>query len=41
MRLLGWAADADAWVSFGHDPEIAFAKIEQKEEKWVVRQSQS
>jgi glyoxylase-like metal-dependent hydrolase (beta-lactamase superfamily II) len=40
-RILGWAAENDAWCSFGHDPATAFAKIQVKENKWEVRQSQS
>jgi glyoxylase-like metal-dependent hydrolase (beta-lactamase superfamily II) len=39
-RILGWCAGSDTWCSFGHDPKVAFAKIELQEGKWEVRQSQ-
>ena len=40
-RILGHAAENGSWCSFGHDPKVAFAKIQQKDGKWEVRQSQS
>ena len=39
MLILGTAATEGSWVSFGHDPKIAFAKIDLKEGKWEVRES--
>ncbi len=33
-RLLGQAAAAGWWCSFGHDPRVSFAKIEVSEGKW-------
>ena len=41
ILALGWAVQNDAWCSFGHDPKTAFAKIQLKDGKWEVRQSQS
>ena len=38
--ILGSAAGNDWWCSFGHDPAVAFAKIELQEGKWGVRQCQ-
>ena len=38
--MLGWCAGNDTWCSFGHDPKVAFGKIELREGKWEVRQSQ-
>jgi glyoxylase-like metal-dependent hydrolase (beta-lactamase superfamily II) len=38
-RILGQAAAEGWWCSFGHDPSIAFAKIEVEEGKWRVKQS--
>jgi glyoxylase-like metal-dependent hydrolase (beta-lactamase superfamily II) len=37
-QLLGHAAAEDWWCSFGHDPRVAFAKIEVVEGKWRTRQ---
>src|SRR5437764_9589326 len=37
--ILGRAAAEGWWCSFGHDPSIAFAKIEVEEGKWRVKQS--
>ena len=37
-QLLGHAAAEDWWCSFGHDPQVAFAKIEIAEGKWRTRQ---
>jgi len=38
-RILGQAAEEGWWCSFGHDPSVAFAKIEVQEGKWRVKQS--
>jgi glyoxylase-like metal-dependent hydrolase (beta-lactamase superfamily II) len=40
-RILGQAAAEGWWCSFGHDPSLAFAKIEVQEGKWRVKQSLS
>jgi glyoxylase-like metal-dependent hydrolase (beta-lactamase superfamily II) len=37
-ELLGRAAAEGWWCSFGHDPRVAFAKIEVVEGKWRTRQ---
>ena len=37
--ILGRAAAEGWWCSFGHDPSLAFAKIEVEEGKWRVKQS--
>lgn len=36
-ELFGRAAAEDWWCSFGHDPRVAFAKIEVVEGKWRTR----
>jgi glyoxylase-like metal-dependent hydrolase (beta-lactamase superfamily II) len=41
MKILTQAAEEGWWCSFGHDPSIAFAKIEVREGKWRVKQSRS
>lgn len=38
--ILSAAAAKDWWVSFGHDPKIAFAKVDVKDGKWGVRECQ-
>jgi glyoxylase-like metal-dependent hydrolase (beta-lactamase superfamily II) len=40
-QVLGCAASEGWWCSFGHDPEVAFAKIEVTEGKWRTRQKLS
>jgi glyoxylase-like metal-dependent hydrolase (beta-lactamase superfamily II) len=40
-QILGWAAGNGTWCSFGHDPKVAFAKIQLQEGKWEVHQSQA
>jgi glyoxylase-like metal-dependent hydrolase (beta-lactamase superfamily II) len=37
-QLLGCAAAEGWWCSFGHDPQVGFAKIEVAEGKWRTRQ---
>jgi glyoxylase-like metal-dependent hydrolase (beta-lactamase superfamily II) len=39
LRILGQAAAENWWCSFAHDPQVAFAKIEEEEGKWRVHQS--
>lgn len=36
-RILGQAAEEDWWVSFAHDPAVAFAKVDAGEGKWRVK----
>ncbi len=38
-ELLGRAAAEGWWCSFGHDPRVAFAKIEVAEGKWRTRKT--
>jgi glyoxylase-like metal-dependent hydrolase (beta-lactamase superfamily II) len=40
MGILSSVEKDDSWVSFGHDPRVAFAKVQLKEGRWEVRQSQ-
>ena len=40
QEILGRAAAEGWWLSFGHDPSVAFAKIEVREGKWQLQQQQ-
>ncbi|MEP6716397.1 MAG: MBL fold metallo-hydrolase [Terriglobia bacterium] len=41
VRILTEAAAGNWWVSFGHDPAVAFAKIGQREGKWQLHQGRA